>query len=73
MKGGRIRMGLVGFDRKGEIYPYVKKGWEWWLEKINGKHEETNYDNYAFIAAYLSEKQANTSDSMKPKRENNDG
>lgn len=30
------------------------------VHKINGeKHEETNYDNYAFIAAYLSEKQAN--------------
>lgn len=37
------------------------------------KHEETNYDNYAFIAAYLSEKQANIVTSTKPKRENNDG
>lgn len=43
------------------------------LQKINGKHEETNYDNYAFIAAYLSEKQANTGTCTKPKPENNDG
>lgn len=50
----------ISVCRAGKMESVCSASWTIRPRKINWKHEETNYDNYAFIAAYLSEKQANT-------------